>query len=104
MLYSRFLAITLSSAILINTAFAAGLPQTSLFKNNSRDYISIVGSSTVYPFTATIAEKFGRQKKFRTPTVESTGTGGGFKLFCSGIGFEFPDFSNASRNFDLGSI
>ena len=104
MLYSRLLAITISSALLINTAFAAGLPQTSLFKNNTRDYISIVGSSTVYPFTAAIAERFGRKKKFHTPTVESTGTGGGFKLFCSGIGSEFPDFSNASRKIEESEL
>src|SRR3989338_8518868 len=64
---------------------------------NSRNYISVVGSSTVYPFTAVIAERFGRKDDHRTPTVESTGTGGGIKLFCSGIGFEFPDFANASR-------
>ncbi len=104
MFYSRFLAITISSALLINTAFAAGITQFSFFKNSSRNYISIVGSSTVYPFAATIAEKFGRQKKFRTPTVESTGTGGGFKLFCSGVGVEFPDFSNASRKIEESEL
>lgn len=70
----------------------------------SRNYISIVGSSTVYPFTASIAERFGRDKKFRTPTVEANGTGGGFKLFCAGIGNEFPDFSNASRRIEPSEI
>lgn len=63
----------------------------------NRTHIAIAGSSTVYPFTATIAETFGRDTKFKTPIVESTGTGGGFKLFCSGIGLNYTDFSNASR-------
>jgi phosphate transport system substrate-binding protein len=63
----------------------------------SRDYIAIVGSSTVYPFTTTVAEQFGKGGKFKTPKVESTGTGGGFKLFCSGVGVQYPDVSNASR-------
>ncbi len=62
-----------------------------------RDYISMVGSSTVYPFATTVAEQFGKAGKFKTPKVESTGTGGGFKLFCSGVGAQFPDISNASR-------
>ncbi len=70
-----------------------------LFSNNvfARKYISITGSSTVYPFTTVIAEEFGINTDFRTPVVESTGTGGGMKLFCSGIGNNYPDFTNASR-------
>ena len=64
---------------------------------SARDSISIVGSSTVYPFTTTVAEQFGRQGKFKTPKVESTGTGGGLKLFCNGVGPQFPDIANASR-------
>lgn len=62
-----------------------------------RDYIAAVGSSTVYPFATTVAEKFGKAGKFKTPKVESTGTGGGFKLFCGGVGVQYPDISNASR-------
>jgi len=62
----------------------------------AKDQITIVGSSTVYPFTTVVAEKHG-QKGFRTPIVESTGTGGGMKLFCAGIGPTHPDFTNASR-------
>jgi phosphate transport system substrate-binding protein len=62
-----------------------------------RDYVTIVGSSTVYPFTTTAAEQFGKTSKFKTPKVESTGTGGGFKLFCSGVGAQYPDLTNASR-------
>ena len=63
----------------------------------ARDQIRIVGSSTVYPFTTSVAEQFGRTTKMKTPVVESTGTGGGFKLFCSGVGANHPDASNASR-------
>jgi phosphate transport system substrate-binding protein len=62
-----------------------------------RDYISIVGSSTVYPFATVVAEQFGKTTKFKTPKVESTGSGGGLKLFCSGVGVEHPDVTNASR-------
>ena len=62
-----------------------------------RDQIRIVGSSTVYPFAAKVAESFGRTGSFKTPVVESTGTGGGFKAFCAGVGPSFPDVSNASR-------
>jgi phosphate transport system substrate-binding protein len=64
---------------------------------SARDSINIVGSSTVYPFTTTVAEQFGRAGKFKTPKVESTGTGGGIKLFCNGVGPQFPDIANASR-------
>ena len=62
-----------------------------------RDSISIVGSSTVYPFATVVAEKFGKAGSFKTPKIESTGTGGGFKLFCGGVGIQHPDISNASR-------
>jgi phosphate transport system substrate-binding protein len=63
----------------------------------ARDQIRIVGSSTVYPFTTAVAEAFGKTSGMKTPVVESTGTGGGFKLFCAGVGEDTPDFSNASR-------
>jgi phosphate transport system substrate-binding protein len=63
----------------------------------ARDQIRIVGSSTVYPFTTTVAEQFGKTSGMKTPVVESTGTGGGMKLFCAGIGEGHPDATNASR-------
>jgi phosphate transport system substrate-binding protein len=63
----------------------------------ARDYISIVGSSTVYPFATVVAEQFGKTTSFKTPKIESTGSGGGFKLFCAGVGVSNPDISNASR-------
>jgi phosphate transport system substrate-binding protein len=62
-----------------------------------RDQIRIVGSSTVYPFSTKVAEQFGRSSGFKTPVIESTGTGGGFKLFCAGVGESYPDVTNASR-------
>ncbi|MEO0392653.1 MAG: PstS family phosphate ABC transporter substrate-binding protein [Pseudomonadota bacterium] len=63
----------------------------------SRDRISIVGSSTVFPFSTAVAENFGRITSFPTPKVESTGSGGGLKLFCAGVGTQHPDITNASR-------
>lgn len=61
------------------------------------DRLRIVGSSTVTPFSTTVAEQFGASTRYATPIVESTGTGGGFKAFCDGIGPEQPSISNASR-------
>ncbi|HEB78675.1 MAG TPA: PstS family phosphate ABC transporter substrate-binding protein [Methylothermaceae bacterium] len=73
-------------ALLVGQSQAAG-----------RDYIYVVGSSTVYPFTTTVAERFGKTTGFPTPKVESTGTGGGMKLFCAGVGVQHPDIEDASR-------
>jgi phosphate transport system substrate-binding protein len=64
---------------------------------SARDYISIVGSSTVYPFATVVAEQFGKTTRYRTPKIESTGSGGGLKLFCAGVGVEYPDITNSSR-------
>ena len=63
----------------------------------ARDQIRIVGSSTVFPFSTSVAERFGRATGFKVPVVESTGSGGGLKLFCAGIGVGYPDITNASR-------
>ena len=63
----------------------------------ARDQIQIVGSSTVFPFSTAVAEKFGQTSDFKTPVVESTGSGGGMKLFCSGVGEDTPDITNSSR-------
>ncbi len=82
----------ISAAVVLGAALAS---QASLA--DGRDQISMVGSSTVYPFASAVAEHFGKGGKFKTPVVESTGTGGGFKLFCSGAGVDTPDVSNASR-------
>jgi phosphate transport system substrate-binding protein len=79
--------------------FGIGLSQAQ-----ARDYISIVGSSTVYPFATVVAEQFGKTTKFKTPKIESTGSGGGLKLFCSGVGVEYPDMTNASRRIKKSEV
>ena len=82
----------------LSVIFAAvGITLTGNVHAAGRDYITIVGSSTVYPFATIVAENLGRQGKFKTPKVESTGTGGGMKLFCAGNGIDTPDITNASR-------
>ena len=63
----------------------------------TREQLRIVGSSTVYPFVTAAAEMFGLDGDFKTPIVEATGTGGGFKIFCGGVGLTYPDINNASR-------
>ncbi len=99
-----------NSALIFSLIFVFCKPAFSFeFNAATRNHISIVGSSTVYPFAATIAEEFGRNSKikntkFKTPIVESTGTGGGFKLFCSGVGYNYPDFSDASRRIEKSEI
>jgi phosphate transport system substrate-binding protein len=75
------------------TAVASG----AVLAQAGRDYIYIVGSSTVYPFSTVVAERFGRATEFKTPKVESTGSGGGLKLFCDGVGVDYPDITNSSR-------
>lgn len=59
--------------------------------------IRIVGSSTVFPFSTTVAEQFGANTSFPTPIVEANGSGSGLKLFCGGVGQNFPDIANSSR-------
>ena len=70
----------------------------------ARDQVSVVGSSTVFPFATTAAEDFGNTTSFKTPIIESTGSGGGLKLFCAGVGTEHPDITNASRQIKQGEI
>ena len=76
---------------------AASLLALAATPSVARDQIRIVGSSTVYPFSTVVAEAFAKSTGMKTPIVESTGTGGGVKLFCAGIGEDTPDFVNASR-------
>jgi phosphate transport system substrate-binding protein len=70
----------------------------------ARDSISIVGSSTVYPFATVVAERFGKSTDFKAPKVESTGSGGGFKLFCKGVGVATADITNSSRRMKSGEF
>jgi phosphate transport system substrate-binding protein len=81
----------------MGAVIAALLAANGAVQAQQRDTISIVGSSTVYPFATVVAEKFGKAGAFKTPKIESTGTGGGFKLFCGGVGVQHPDITNASR-------
>ena len=81
---------------LLAVIMLAGVASTALAAG-PRQQISIVGSSTVFPFASAVAEHLGQSGKFKTPTVESTGTGGGFKIFCGGTGVNYPDIANASR-------
>lgn len=85
--------------------FAAGLIATAGAADaQTRGQIRIVGSSTVYPFTSAVAEAFGKEGTFKTPVVESTGTGGGIKLFCAGVGPQHPDIANASRRIKASEV
>ena len=70
----------------------------------ARDRIRIVGSSTVYPFATAVAEEFGRHSQFKTPIIESTGSGGGIKLFCAGVGESHPDIANSSRRIKASEV
>ena len=70
----------------------------------AREYISIVGSSTVYPFSTVVAERFGKASDFSAPIVESTGSGGGLNLFCAGIGEKTPDITNSSRRIKQSEV
>jgi phosphate transport system substrate-binding protein len=89
----------LRKVLLITSAVAFVLAGTTGIAGagSARDYISIVGSSTVYPFATVVAEQFGKTSSFKTPKIESTGSGGGLKLFSAGVGVEHPDITNASR-------
>jgi phosphate transport system substrate-binding protein len=78
-------------------ASALTMSVTSQIQAAGRDVISIVGSSTVYPFATVVAERFGKSSSFKTPKIESTGSGGGMKLFCAGNGINTPDIANVSR-------
>jgi len=88
----------------ILTAAVAGAVFAQAGNAQARDQIRIVGSSTVFPFATTVAERFGRTTSFKTPIVESTGSGGGLKLFCAGTGDNHPDITNASRRIKKSEI
>jgi len=81
-----------------------GLLSSAVCAQAARDYINVVGSSTVYPFATVVAEQFGRTSKYKTPKIESTGSGGGFKLFCAGVGVVHPDITNSSRRIKSSEV
>ncbi|WP_170444645.1 substrate-binding domain-containing protein [Ruegeria arenilitoris] len=82
--------IKLTASVLAITAIAASAA-------SARDAIRIVGSSTVFPYTQAVAEQFANNTGAASPIVESTGTGGGMKIFCEGIGENTADITGASR-------
>jgi len=92
-MYRKFIRITVVAGIAVAGSAA-----------EARDQIRVVGSSTVYPFATVVAEQFGKTSQFKTPVIESTGSGGGLKLFCSGVGVEHPDITNASRRIKQSEI
>jgi len=99
-----------SASILLLAVLAAGCKREpaaagpgEAASGGGRDYLRLVGSSTVYPFATTVAERFARSGK-RAPVIESTGTGGGLKLFCAGAGIDTPDIANASRKIKSSEI
>ena len=89
---------------LITTLSAATVFCSTAMAQSARDQISIVGSSTVFPFATVVAERFGQTTKHKTPKIESTGSGGGMKLFCNGLGVEHPDITNSSRRIKKGEF
>ncbi len=87
-----------SKAAVLTAIATLGLTLSAgAFAQAGRDYVYVVGSSTVYPFATVVAERFGRSSEFKTPKIESTGSGGGLKLFCDGVGVDYPDVTNSSR-------
>ena len=89
----------------VSSTIIAGLLGLGLSTAHAaRDHIMIVGSSTVYPFATVVAEHFGKNTRFKTPKIESTGSGGGLKLFCAGVGVDTPDITNASRKIKSSEI
>lgn len=79
--------------VICTSIFITSIGSSAIASNQIR----AAGSSTVYPFVTVAAEEFGRSGQFKTPIIESTGTGGGFKLFCEGVGEQTTDLANASR-------
>ena len=90
--------------VLLAAAVGMGAAGIASGEASARNQINIVGSSTVFPFSTTVAERFGKNSDFKTPVVESTGSGGGLKLFCSGVGVKYPDIANASRRIKASEV
>ena len=90
--------------LLTATALAAVVSVAAAGSAAARDQIRIVGSSTVFPFSTAVAETFGKTSSFKAPVVESTGSGGGIKLFCAGVGVSHPDITNASRRIKKSEV
>lgn len=84
-----------SALAVVATTLAVIVPEV---KSQSPSTIKIDGSSTVYPITEAVAEEFQKEKKGAVRvTVGISGTGGGFKKFCSQEDSVRTDISDASR-------
>ena len=94
----RKLYVTAAVALAASSSISLATPAFA------RDIIRVVGSSTVFPFATAVAEQFGKTTNFKVPVVESTGSGGGLKLFCEGIGLGHPDVTNASRRIKSSEV
>jgi len=95
---------TILRATIVRATLAALMGLAFAADASARDQIRIVGSSTVFPFATAVAEQFGKTTEFKTPVIESTGSGGGLKLFCAGVGLEHPDVANASRRIKISEV
>jgi len=93
-----------NSAVQPNATGDAAPATKASTTSGGRDIITIVGSSTVYPFSTVVAERFGKTTDFKTPKIESTGTGGGMKLFCASLDINTPDITNASRRIKASEV
>ncbi|ERS88774.1 MULTISPECIES: substrate-binding domain-containing protein [unclassified Halomonas] len=93
----------LKSRVFKTTAIAAAVMGVATVAH-ARDQIRIVGSSTVYPFASYVTEEFGAVTEYPTPVIESTGSGGGIRLFCNGVGEGTPDITNASRRIKASEV
>lgn len=94
--FSSVVFLAIIASLQVSAAFDLG------FFKSKRNYLLLVGSSTVSPFMSAISEEFARDQNLKnssvqTPVVESVGSTGGFQMFCEGVGYEYPDFVNASR-------
>ncbi|MEM6603478.1 MAG: substrate-binding domain-containing protein [Pseudomonadota bacterium] len=100
----KFIFLTLGLVVIyyaLESEFAVSSVQPS---HDLEKRIRVVGSSTVFPFSAIAAEYFGKKTGHKTPIIEATGTGGGMQAFCAGIGEATPDMSNASRRIKASEV
>ncbi|RUR33938.1 phosphate-binding protein [Vreelandella andesensis] len=91
---NRILKTTVLAAAIMSVAGVA----------QAREQVNITGSSTVYPFSSFVAEEFGATTNYPTPVIEGTGSGGGMRLFCNGVGEGTPDITNSSRRMKVSEF
>ncbi|GED21799.1 PstS family phosphate ABC transporter substrate-binding protein [Halomonas halmophila] len=94
----------LNSRIFKTSVIAASIGMAGAAQAQEAEQLRIVGSSTVYPFASYVVEEFGATTEYATPVIESTGSGGGLRLFCNGVGNDTPDITNASRRIKVSEF